>query len=370
MSRLLSHIRRPYALLGIILFGLVFTACQSTPPAADEPTATVAPVATDPPAPTDTPSADSNAAASTQEDTNAEAAQAVSLMAMLQRAEGLEDFVSYAESSGLAEKLQDDALYTLFVTPNAAFDSLPEQVRNDADLMAQIMDEHLVEGAFLIQELIEAGGTPNVAGTDIVVMRGGTGGTVNGSNILGADFVGTNGVIHVLDTLLLPPAQQAEIMALYPSVAGEVTYVMQGNIHIEQGETSPVAYNSTPPTSGPHYPNIVAWQVYEEPFAYEQLIHNLEDSGVLIYYQCAEPCPALFQQLSDFAQPYIDAGRHVAVVPNDPSWTTAAGVHPHADMGAPIAVVAWQKLLKLDEFDGDKMAQFIEAYEGIDHHVK
>ncbi|MEZ4658171.1 MAG: DUF3105 domain-containing protein [Caldilineaceae bacterium] len=225
-------------------------------------------------------------------------------------------------------------------------------------------------GRFLDQELIDAGATPNIAGTDITVLRGGTGGTVNGSNILGADFAGQNGIIHVLDTLLLPPEQQAAIMALYPSVAGEETIVMQGNIHIEQGATSPVAYNSTPPTSGPHYPNIVAWQVYEEPFAYEQLIHNLEDSGVLIYYQCAEPCPDLFQQLSDFAQPYIDGGRHVAVIPNDPAWTTADGRHPHADIGAPIAVVAWQKLLKLDEFDGDKMAQFVEAYEGIDHHVK
>jgi hypothetical protein len=39
-------------------------------------------------------------------------------------------------------------------------------------------------------------------------------------------------------------------------------------------------------------------------------------------------------------------------------------------MGAPIAVVAWRKLLKLNEVDGTKIGQFIEAFEGIDHHVR
>jgi len=42
----------------------------------------------------------------------------------------------------------------------------------------------------------------------------------------------------------------------------------------------------------------------------------------------------------------------------------------HFDMGAKIAVVAWQKVLKLDEFDSDRILLFLEAYEGIDHHKR
>ena len=348
----------------LLVFGL--SACQPVVQEAEAPTSTPAPIATDTPAPADTPVSE----ASTEGSADAAPPQLVPLLDMLARAEGLEDFVAYAQSTGLAERLQDDGPYTLFVAPNGAFDALPEQVRNDADMMAQILNQHLLPGSFSIQDLIDAGNTPNLVGTDVTVLRGATGGTVNGSNILGADFAGQNGIIHVIDTLLLPPDLQADIMALYPSVAGEETHAMQGNIHIDQGESSPVAYNSAPPTSGPHFSNIVAWQVYDKPFVYEQLIHNLEDSGVIIYYQCADPCPELFQQLSDFAQPYIDGGRHLVVVPNDPTWTTPEGANPHVDMGTPIAVTAWQKLLKLDEFDGDKIGQFIEAYEGIDHHVK
>jgi hypothetical protein len=114
----------------------------------------------------------------------------------------------------------------------------------------------------------------------------------------------------------------------------------------------------------------VAWQLYEQNFPYEQLVHNLEDGGVIIYYQCTGPCPETVEQLRAIAKPFQDAGRHVVVAPNDPTWTLASGTTPHGDMGAPIAVVAWRKLLKLNEVDGTKIGQFIEAFEGIDHHVR
>ena len=78
-------------------------------------------------------------------------------------------------------------------------------------------------------------------------------------------------------------------------VAGETAFASQGNIHIEFGSPSPITYNSTPPTSGPHYSNLVGWGVYDEPQRYEHLIHNLEDGGVVVYYQCPDGCPDLVQ---------------------------------------------------------------------------
>lgn len=153
-------------------------------------------------------------------------------------------------------------------------------------------------------------------------------------------------------------------------MAGEEIFESQGNNHIDFGARSTIEYNSIPPSSGPHYGNLAAWQIYEDPIRYEQLVHNLEDGGVVVYYQCEDPCPELVEQLSAAVQPHIDAGRHVILLPNDPTWAPNDGQPLHKDMGAPIALTAWGRVLKLDEFDADVIRAFIGRYEGIDHHLR
>jgi hypothetical protein len=151
-------------------------------------------------------------------------------------------------------------------------------------------------------------------------------------------------------------------------VAGEETFPAQGNLHIPLGSNSPIEYNSTPPTSGPHYETIVGWGIKSAPERYEHLIHNLEDRGVVIYYQCLQGCPEVVEQLEAIVQPYLAQGRHIVLVPNDPTWTLTGGVPLHKDMGARIAVTAWRKLMTMDEVDEERIRAFIERYEGIDHH--
>lgn len=152
-------------------------------------------------------------------------------------------------------------------------------------------------------------------------------------------------------------------------VAGETVLASQGNVHIDFGGTSPVPYNSIPPTSGPHYGNLVGWGVYEEPQRYEHLVHNLEDGGVVVYYQCPDGCPEIVQELKEIVQPFIDQGQHVVLAPNDPTWSINGGAPLQQDMGARIAITAWQRILKLDEVDSGKIRAFIQKYQGIDHHV-
>jgi hypothetical protein len=151
-------------------------------------------------------------------------------------------------------------------------------------------------------------------------------------------------------------------------VAGEEMLSSQGNYHIEFGSPAPVEYNSVPPSSGPHYGNLAAWNIYDAPQRYELLLHNLEDGGVIVYYQCEDGCPETVEQLKTIVEPYLNAGRHVVMAPNDPNWTAGAGLL-HKDMGAKIAVVAWTRVLKLDEVDEARIRSFIDHYEGIDHHV-
>lgn len=142
----------------------------------------------------------------------------------------------------------------------------------------------------------------------------------------------------------------------------------QGNAHITQDTIAPIKYNTTPPTSGPHYGGLAPWGISTQPQRYEQLLHNLEDGGVVIYYQCADGCPDLVDQLAAVVKPYADQNRKVVLLPNDPTWTDNGTQPLHKDMDARISLTTWQRIDKFDDFDAERVRSFIDRYEGIDHH--
>ena len=133
----------------------------------------------------------------------------------------------------------------------------------------------------------------------------------------------------------------------------------QGNAHIvPTDEHSP--YNSVPATSGWHFstgmgesygssyagPAPARWGVYNEFIPDEVLVHNLEHGGIRIHYNCAEACPDLAAKLARYAQKY----REVLISP-DPRLETT------------IVLVAWNFMLKLDEYNEASITGFIEAHE-------
>ncbi|MGD8623591.1 MAG: DUF3105 domain-containing protein [Anaerolineae bacterium] len=126
-----------------------------------------------------------------------------------------------------------------------------------------------------------------------------------------------------------------------------------GNAHIEEGQRSPVAYNSTPPTSGPHYGSLAEWGVHEEPIADELVVHNLEDGGVGVWYDCPDGCPELVTQLTSVVDGY-----HDGVI-----------LAPYPGMDSRIALTAWNRIDKFEAFDEGRIEGFIRAYLGVDHHA-
>jgi len=141
-----------------------------------------------------------------------------------------------------------------------------------------------------------------------------------------------------------------------------------GNTHIEEGDISPIQYNSTPPSSGPHYGRMAPFGLNHTPVRYEQILHNLEDGGVAIYYQCADGCPELVSQLGEVVTAYERTGQKVLLVPNDPTWTVSNSLPLHKDMESRIALTAWQRIDKFNDFDETRIRKFIDRYEGLDHH--
>ena len=125
-----------------------------------------------------------------------------------------------------------------------------------------------------------------------------------------------------------------------------------GNTHLKTPSDPHAPYNSIPPTSGPHLSYIAKWGVSKTPIADELQVHNLEDGGVMIQYNC-ENCDVLVAQLEKFAVKY-----------------NKVIVAPYPKMKTPIALTAWGRIETMDQPDEDRIERFVKAYMGIDHHVR
>ena len=126
----------------------------------------------------------------------------------------------------------------------------------------------------------------------------------------------------------------------------------QGNAHIQSASEPHVAYNSSPPTSGPHLPYVAPWGIHNEPIVKELQVHNLEDGGVVVQYNCPTACPDLVGKLESIVKRYPDR-----VV-----------LAPYPGMKSRIALTAWTRIDTFDDFDEARIVKFIAAYRGIDHH--
>ncbi len=127
-----------------------------------------------------------------------------------------------------------------------------------------------------------------------------------------------------------------------------------GNAHIGENAPEP-AYNSNPPTSGPHLPYTANWGSYTEVQPDEQLVHNMEDAGVILWYRAGTPQEN--QQRSSALEDAYDAGRYRRVI-----------IAPREDLDTMYAMTAWQRLQTFDEINPDEINAFMDAYEGVDHH--
>lgn len=131
--------------------------------------------------------------------------------------------VSAVQAAGLVETLQGPGPYTVFAPTNAAFDALPAGTvdgllePDSKDQLTGVLTYHVVEGsldAAALTQQIEAGNgearLTTVAGGELVARANPAGGVTitdaqaNTANVTTADLRSSNGVIHVVDKVLMP----------------------------------------------------------------------------------------------------------------------------------------------------------------------
>ena len=116
--------------------------------------------------------------------------------------------VAAVEAAGLVDTLKGEGPFTVFAPTDEAFAALPEGTVEgllaDPEALAAVLTYHVVAGKVMSGDLTNEMMAPTVNGADITIMTEG-GVMVNDANVVTADIEATNGVIHVIDAVILPP---------------------------------------------------------------------------------------------------------------------------------------------------------------------
>jgi transforming growth factor-beta-induced protein len=146
----------------------------------------------------------------------------------------LSTLVTAIETAGLGSTLSGDGPFTVFAPTNAAFDNLPDGVLDDLlanpSILAQVLQYHVLNGKVMSGD-VTTGSVPTLlSGASIDVVVNGNQITLNGlSNVIGADVEASNGVVHLIDEVLIPPTIElpkdniVEIAQATPELSSLVT---------------------------------------------------------------------------------------------------------------------------------------------------
>lgn len=117
--------------------------------------------------------------------------------------------VAAVEAAGLVETLKGEGPFTVFAPTDEAFAALPAGTVEDLlkpenkDQLTAILTYHVVPGKVMSTDLSNNMMATTVQGGDVTIMTEG-GVMVNGANVVQADIEASNGVIHVIDAVILP----------------------------------------------------------------------------------------------------------------------------------------------------------------------
>ncbi len=135
------------------------------------------------------------------------AAQEADIVDTAVAAGNFETLVAAVQAAGLVETLKGDGPFTVFAPTDEAFAALPEgtveSLLEDTDTLTSILTYHVVPGAVMSSDLSDGMEAETVQGQTVTIGTEG-GVTVEGANVVTADIEASNGVIHVIDAVIMP----------------------------------------------------------------------------------------------------------------------------------------------------------------------
>ncbi|MGB9896513.1 fasciclin domain-containing protein [Thermanaerothrix sp.] len=124
--------------------------------------------------------------------------------------------VAAVQAAGLVETLSGEGPFTVFAPTNDAFAKLPKETLDNLlkpenkDQLVKILTYHVVPGKVLASDVVKLSEAQTVAGEPITIKVEGDKVFINDAQVIITDIEASNGVIHVIDTVILPPSMTAE----------------------------------------------------------------------------------------------------------------------------------------------------------------
>lgn len=124
----------------------------------------------------------------------------------------LSTLVTAVKAAGLVETLQGDGPFTVFAPTNAAFEALPEGVLEmllkpeNKDQLTAVLTYHVVPAEVMSGDLEDGMKAGTVEGSEATISINYGDVMVDNANVVMADIDASNGVVHIIDAVILPPS--------------------------------------------------------------------------------------------------------------------------------------------------------------------
>lgn len=132
-----------------------------------------------------------------------------------------------ATAAGLAEVLGQEGPFTVFAPTDEAFGKLPEGTvqsllkPENKQKLVDILKYHVVSGRVYSEDAISAKSAKTLQGASIAISVSDAGAKVNGAKLIATDVDASNGVIHIIDAVLLPPEKGANAKHIIEGVVAK-----------------------------------------------------------------------------------------------------------------------------------------------------
>lgn len=136
------------------------------------------------------------------------AANSGDIVATAQSAGDFTTLLAAAQAAGLVETLQAAGPFTVFAPTDEAFAKLPEgTVENllaNPDHLRELLLYHVVPGRVMAADVVELSSATTAQGSDVMIKLADGNVMINNATVTATDIETSNGVIHVIDTVILP----------------------------------------------------------------------------------------------------------------------------------------------------------------------
>lgn len=119
------------------------------------------------------------------------------------------------DAANLSDILADERAFTIFAPTDEAFAALPEGTLEDLfanpEALRNVLSYHVVEGTLTATDLMDMDSITTLQGSSAEVAVDGETLMLGGATVLKADILASNGIIHAIDTVIMPPSSTTEM---------------------------------------------------------------------------------------------------------------------------------------------------------------